>query len=42
MAAFSEQELFEDFYKSQNNVDLDEKQKEIIKDIISEVKDETD
>ena len=38
----SEQELFEDFYKSQNNVDLDEKQKEIIKDIISEVKDETD
>ena len=38
----SELELFEDFYKSQNNVDLDEKQKEIIKDIISEVKDETD
>ena len=37
----SELELFEDFYKSQNNVDLDEKQKEIIKDIISEVKDET-
>ena len=37
-----ELELFEDFYKSQNNVDLDEKQKEIIKDIISEVKDETD
>lgn len=38
----SEQELFEDFFKSQNNVDLDDKQKEIIKDIISEVKDETD
>ena len=38
----SELELFSDFYKSQNNVDLDEKQKEIIKDIISEVKDETD
>ena len=38
----SELELFEDFYKSQNNVDLDEKQKEIIKDIISVVKDETD
>lgn len=37
----SELELFEDFYKSQNNVDLDNKQKEIIKDIISEVKDET-
>lgn len=37
----SELELFEDFYKSQNNVDLDKKQKEIIKDIISEVKDET-
>ena len=38
----SELELFEDFYKSQNNVDLDKKQKEIIKDIISEVKHETD
>lgn len=38
----SELELFSDFYKSQNNVDLDENQKEIIKDIISEVKDETD
>lgn len=37
----SELELFEDFYKFQNNVDLDNKQKEIIKDIISEVKDET-
>ena len=37
----SELELFSDFYKSQNNVDLDEKQKEIIKDIISEVKHET-
>ena len=38
----SELELFSDFYKSQNNVDLDENQKEIIKDIISEVKHETD
>ena len=37
----SELELFSDFYKSQNNVDLDENQKEIIKDIISEVKHET-
>ena len=33
----SELELFSDFYKSQNNVDLDENQKEILKDIISEV-----
>ena len=37
----SELELFSDFYKSQNNVDLDENQKEIIKNIISEVKHET-
>lgn len=37
----SELELFSVFYKSQNNVDLDENQKEIIKDIISEVKHET-
>ena len=37
----SELELFSDFYKSQNNVDLDGNQKEIIKDIISEVKHET-
>lgn len=37
----SELELFSDFYKLQNNIDLDENQKEIIKDIISEVKHET-
>ena len=37
----SELELFSDFYKSQNNVDLDENQKEIIKDIISEVQHES-
>lgn len=38
----TELELFADFYKSQNNVELDERQTEIIKNIISEVKHETD
>ena len=37
----SELELFSDFYKLQNNLDLNEKQKEIVKNIISEVKHET-
>lgn len=37
----SELELFLDFYKLQNNLDLNEKQKEIVKNIISEVKHET-
>ena len=37
----SELELFCDFYKSQNNVDLNENETEIIKNIISEVKHET-
>lgn len=38
----TELELFADFYKSQNNVELDERQTEIIKNIISEVKNEAD
>lgn len=37
----SELELFSDFYKLQNNLDLNEEQKEIVKNIISEVKHET-
>lgn len=37
----SELEIFSDFYKLQNNLDLNEKQKEIVKNIISEVKHET-
>jgi len=37
----SELELFSDFYKLQNNLDLNEKQKEIVKNIILEVKHET-
>lgn len=37
----SELELFCDFYKAQNNVDLNNDQLEIIKNIISEVKHET-
>ena len=38
----TELELFADFYKAQNNADLDEKRTEIIKNIISEVKHEAD
>ncbi len=38
----SELELFADFYESQNNVPLDENQKEIISKVIAEVKHETD
>ena len=38
----SELELFSDFYKAQNNIDLNENETEIIKNIISEVKHETD
>ena len=38
----TELELFADFYKAQNNADLDEKRTEIINNIISEVKHETD
>ena len=38
----SELELFCDFYKSQNNIDLDANETEIINNIISEVKHETD
>ena len=38
----SELELFNDFYKFQNNVDLDENQKKIVEDVIAEVKNETD
>ena len=38
----SELELFNDFYKFQNNVDLDENQKRIVEDVIAEVKNETD
>ncbi len=37
----SELELFSDFYKLQNNLELNEEQKEIVKNIISEVKHET-
>lgn len=37
----SELELFSDFYKLQNNFELNEEQKEIVKNIISEVKHET-
>lgn len=37
----SELELFCDFYKSQNNIDLDANETEIINNIISEVKHET-
>lgn len=37
----SELELFEDFYKSQNTVELDEKQKSIMQKIIEEAKNET-
>lgn len=36
----SELELFNDFYKFQNNVDLDENQKKIIEEVIAEVKNE--
>lgn len=38
----SELELFNDFYKFQNNVELDETQKKIVEDVIAEVKNETD
>ena len=38
----SELELFADFYEAQNNVPLDENQKEIISKVIAEVKHETD
>ena len=34
----TELELFNEFYKMQNNVDLDKESKEIIKGIIEEVK----
>ncbi len=35
-----ELELFNEFYKFQNNIELSEKQKDIIKNIIQEIKDE--